>query len=179
MPYHLLERTEGRRVEPSAVICGAQRHRGTDDSLPVGRRTRRESISCANRYFDGIEQDNGRIIPAHPQCVRIENGVQTVLTSNRDFASSTASQGFNLFGLGVADQIDTGFFEYIPRIRDRRFPIVDLTTGCVLAIVVFDQPGVLTAVNVKGHGRLIGIAACLQYASEILQSEKVYPAAMV
>jgi hypothetical protein len=140
------------------------------NALPVGRRARGESISCANRYFDGIEQDNGRIIPVDPHCVRSENGVQTVLTSNRDFASSTASQGFNLFGLGVADQIDTGFFEYIPRIRDRRFPIVDLATGCVLAIVVFDQPGVLTAVNVKGHGRL-SLPALFQIPTSVLIAE--------
>jgi hypothetical protein len=131
-------------------------------ALPVGRRARKQSISCANRYFDGIEQDNGRIIPAHPQCVRIENGVRTVLTSHRDFASSTASQGFNLFGLGVADQIDTGFFEYIPGIRDRRFPIVDLTTGGVLAIVVFDQPGKLTSVSVQGHRRL-NLPRCFRF----------------
>jgi hypothetical protein len=149
----------------SAAVGG--RSTISSDALPVGRRMSKESISCANRYFDGIEQDNGRIIPVHPQCIRIENGVQTVLTSNRDFASSTASQGFNLFGLGVADQIDTGFFEYIPRIRDRRFPIVDLATGCVLAIVVFDQPGVLTAVNVKGHGRL-NLPAQFQIPTSVL-----------
>jgi hypothetical protein len=141
-----------------------------NDALPVGRRARTEAIASANRYFDGIERDNGRIIPVHPQCVRIENGVQTVLTSGRDFASSTASQGFNLFGLGVADQIDTGFFEYIPRIRDRRFPIVDLTTGCVLAIVVFDQPGTLTCVNVKGHGR-VNLPPLFQAPTSVLIAE--------
>jgi hypothetical protein len=124
------------------------------DALPVGRRARGEFIAGANRYFDGIEQDNGGIIQIHPQCLRTENGVQTVLASDRDFASSTASQGFNLFSLGVADQIDTGFFEYIPRIRDRRFPIADLANGLLLAMVVFDQPGKLTTVNVKGHGRV-------------------------
>ncbi len=124
------------------------------DAVPVGRRSRQESIACAGRYFDGIERDEGSLIPVHPHCIRIENGVRTVLASDRDFASSTASQGFNLFQLSVSDQIDTGFFEYIPRIRSRRFPIVDLTNGLVLAMVVFDQPGVLTAVNVKGHGKL-------------------------
>jgi hypothetical protein len=48
----------------------------SSDALPVGRRMSKESISCANRYFDGIEQDNGRIIPVHPQCIRIENGAR-------------------------------------------------------------------------------------------------------
>jgi hypothetical protein len=124
------------------------------DTLPVGRRSRQEAIACAGRYFDGIEQDDGSIIPVDPNCIRIENGVRTVLASDRDFASSTASQGFNLFQLSVSDQIDTGFFEYIPRIRSRRFPLVDPTNGLVLALVVFDQPGVLATVNVKGHGKL-------------------------
>jgi hypothetical protein len=124
------------------------------DAVPVGRRSRQEAIACAGRYFDGIEQDDGSIIPVDAHCIRIENGVRTVLASDRDFASSTASQGFNLFELSVSDQIDTGFFKYIPRIRSRRFPIVDLTNGLVLAMVIFDQPGVLTTVNVKGHGKL-------------------------
>jgi len=163
----LVVRNRGILFNPAAI---GGRSSIFSDAMPAGHRARKESISCANRYFDGIEQDNGRIIPVHPQCIRIENGVQTVLSSNRDFASSTASQGFNLFGLGVADQIDTGFFEYIPRIRDRRFPIVDHTTGCVLAIVVFDQPGVLTAVNVKGHGRL-NLPPLFQIPTSVLIAE--------
>jgi hypothetical protein len=140
------------------------------DAPPLARRSRKDFISCANRYFDGIEQDNGRIIPVHPQCTRIENGVPTVLSSNRDFTSSTASQGFNLFTLGVADQIDTGFFEYIPRIRDRRFPIVDQSSGCVLAIVMFDQPGQLTSVSVKGHGR-VDLPPLFQIPTSVLIAE--------
>jgi hypothetical protein len=147
----LVVRNRGFLFNPAAMGNRSSIQR---DAPPRGRRSRKDFISCANRYFDGIERDNGRIIPVHPQCTRIENGVQTVLSSNRDFTSSTASQGFNLFALGVADQIDTGFFEYIPRIRDRRFPIVDLSSGCVLAIVMFDQPGQLTRVNVKGHGEV-------------------------
>jgi hypothetical protein len=140
------------------------------EALPVGRRTRGEFIACANGYFDGIEQDDSGIIRVHPQCLRTENGVQTVLASDRDFASSTASQGFNLFSLSVADQINTGFFEYIPRIRDRRFPIADLTTGVLLAIVVFDQPGRLTTVNVKEHGR-INLPPLFQTPTSVLIAE--------
>jgi len=163
----LVVRSRGFLFNPAAM-----RNRSSifSDAPPLGRRSRRDSISCANRYFDGIEQDNGRIIPVHPQCVRIENGVPTVLSSNRDFTSSTASQGFNLFALGVAEQIDTGFFEYIPRIRDRRFPIVDLSSGCVLAIVMFDQPGTLTSVNVKGHGR-VDLPPLFQIPTSVLIAE--------
>jgi hypothetical protein len=163
----LVVRSRGFLFNPAAM-----RNRSSifSDAPPLGRRSRGDSISCANRYFDGIEQDNGRIIPVHPQCVRIENGVPTVLSSNRDFTSSTASQGFNLFALGVAEQIDTGFFEYIPRIRDRRFPIVDLSSGCVLAIVMFDQPGTLTSVNVKGHGR-VDLPPLFQIPTSVLIAE--------
>jgi len=121
---------------------------------PSKRSSRTELARAANLYFDGIEQDDGGIIPVHDDCKRIENGVQTVLASESDFASSTAAQGFNLFKLGVAEQISTGFFAYVPRIRDRRMQMIDEEQSMVCCVCVFDQPGAMTAVDVKGFGKV-------------------------
>jgi hypothetical protein len=84
----------------------------------------------------------------------MENGVQTVLARDTDFASSTAGQGFNLFKMGVAEQIGTGFFAFLPRIRDRRVAVIDEERSMALAVCVFDHPGKITEVNVKGFGPL-------------------------
>ena len=122
------------------------------DIAPAARASRAELEQVPHFYFNGIERDDGSIIPVRADCLRIENGVQTVLAKESDFASSTASQGFNLFAMGVAEQISTGFFAFLPRIRDRRIQLIDEERSMVLAICVFDHPGRLTEVNVKGFG---------------------------
>ncbi len=122
------------------------------DIAPSARATRAALGDAAHAYFNGIERDDGTIIPVRDDCLRIENGVQTVLAKDSDFASSTASQGFNLFEMGVAEQISTGFFAFLPRIRDRRIQLIDEARSMVLAICVFDHPGRLTRVDVKGFG---------------------------
>jgi len=121
---------------------------------PAKRASRSVLAQMPHRYFDGIERDDGSIIPVRDDCLRLENGVQTVLAGESDFASSTASQGFNLFRMGVAEQISTGFFAFLPRIRDRRVPVVDEERGMALAVCVFDHPGRITEVTVKGFGPL-------------------------
>lgn len=124
------------------------------DIEPTKRAPRTVLEQIPHRYFDGIERDDGSIIPVEDDCLRLENGVQTVLASETDFASSTASQGFNLFRMGVAAQISTGFFAFLPRIRDRRIAVIDEERSMVLAICIFDHPGKMTSVNVKGFGEL-------------------------
>lgn len=124
------------------------------DIAPSARATRAALGDAAHAYFNGIERDDGTIIPVRDDCLRIENGVQTVLAKDSDFASSTASQGFNLFEMGVAEQISTGFFAFLPRIRDRRIQLIDEARSMVLAICVFDHPGRLTRVDVKGFGAI-------------------------
>jgi hypothetical protein len=121
---------------------------------PANRASRALLQQIPHRYFDGIERDDGGIIPVTDDCLRLENGVQTVLAGETDFASSTASQGFNLFRMGVAEQISTGFFAFLPHIRDRRIAAIDEERSMVLAVCVFDHPGKLTSVMVTGFGEL-------------------------
>lgn len=121
---------------------------------PQSRAARDTLVAAANAYFDGIEQNDGAIIPARDDCVRIENGVQTVLATASNFGSSTAAQGFNLFELGLKDQMSTGFFEYIPRVRSRRFPVIDEEQSTVLGLCCFDQPGTISTVNIRGKGAI-------------------------
>jgi hypothetical protein len=103
-----------------------------ENEVPVSQRSSRQGlIAAANAYFDGIEHQPGNV-PFAPGCNRIENGQ---LTTN----NPTNSEG--LPPLGCQEQFQAKLFTYVPRVRDRRFPVVDQARGLVVAQVVFDIPG--------------------------------------
>lgn len=114
---------------------------------PSKRSSRAELIDVADHYFDGIERDDGSIIPVRSGSVRFENGVQTV---RRPSAGGGAfSEGSHM---EVGDQISSGMFAYIERIRDRRYPVIDTERGLIIGLIFFEHPGLLTSVEVKGVG---------------------------
>lgn len=155
-------RAEGNRITEieSLVVRGHSRFELFDPasmSLPrahleqvvdPARRASREQLTgVADRYFDGIERNDGTIIPVRQGCVRFENGVQTVRRASAEDA------GFAVGGrLEVGPQISSGMFAYIEQIRDRRYPVIDEERGLVLAIGFFEHPGLLTSVEVAGVG---------------------------
>jgi len=103
---------------------------------PAERAPRAEMVRLAHLYFDGVVSGKGDIIPALPGCIRIENGVQTVL--NTEGQSETMK-------LGVVDQVNTGIFRDIEAARERRFPVVDEEKGLIFAVFFWDHPGPVTA----------------------------------
>jgi len=108
------------------------RERGTTEGL----------IAAANGYLDGVSRDDADLIPAADDCLRIENGLQTVL--NPDGAGFPPDLSFvEGLRLGVRDQIRTLAFRYIEDIRDRDFLIIDVERGLVLVRCFFDHPGQL------------------------------------
>ena len=104
---------------------------------PSQRVPRRSLLAAADAYFNAIEQHNGAVAPFHPQCMRFENGVQT--TGNPELKPP----------LGCQEGMQ--MFTYIPRVRDRRYPIVDEERGLVFSIIVFDMPGEATSAVVNGR----------------------------
>ncbi|MFX1376547.1 MAG: hypothetical protein ACFFA0_12120 [Promethearchaeota archaeon] len=98
-----------------------------DTSIPESDRlTREELIHIANSYFEGIEKADGSIVMFHPDCQRKENGIKT--TNNPDL-------------LPFSTQAGLYHMDYIEKVRERRYPIVDIDRGLVWGIVVFDIPG--------------------------------------
>jgi hypothetical protein len=106
---------------------------------PSQRRTRGEMVRIANLYFEGIEQNNGDIIPLAPDVFRIENGVRTA--NRKDEPASSEGPLSEIGRKGVAQQLNDGHFEYIAAIRDRRFLVVDEERGMVFGMFFFDHPG--------------------------------------
>lgn len=97
------------------------------------RITRDEMIAIANGYFETIERNNGMIRTRfHPHCNRVENGVQT--TNNPGFPLPIAR-------LGCEDQFALGWYRYDDELRARRFPLVDVERGIVLAHGFIDHSG--------------------------------------
>ena len=101
---------------------------------PADRGTREDLIKAANGYLDGVSRDDADLIPAADDCVRIENGLQTVLNPDAEGFPGTfvSSGGLGGLGLSVRAQIRTLAFRYIEDIRDRRFVAADTERGIVL-----------------------------------------------
>lgn len=102
-------------------------------ALPVQAAPREELVQIANGYFETIERNDGTIRTRfHPDCNRVENGVQT--TNNADFPLPIAR-------LGCEAQFALGWYRYDDSLRARRFPLVDVEQGLVLAYGFIDHSG--------------------------------------
>jgi hypothetical protein len=97
------------------------------------RSTREELVRIADGYFETIERNDGTIRTRfHPHCNRVENGVQT--TNNQGFPLPIAR-------LGCEAQFALGWYRYDDALRARRFPLVDVERGIVLAHGFIDHSG--------------------------------------
>ncbi|MGB9067713.1 MAG: hypothetical protein WCC21_04010 [Candidatus Acidiferrales bacterium] len=115
------------------------------ETIPlVDQPSRAEMVSMVGKYFDGIEQGNGDIVPFDKDCVRIENGIQTCP------GSPTSPLG----ALSCGAQLSTKIFTYIQSVSPRRFPVVDRERGLVLAAVRFNHPATQQTVDVAGRGKM-------------------------
>jgi hypothetical protein len=105
-------------------------HAPAERMVPKGERlARNELVAIANSYFDGLSAHNGKIIMAHPGCVRIENGRPT---TQRPVPTG-----------GETDCTSEGPMANIYAVTARRYPVVDEEAGAVLAIALFQRkPGV-------------------------------------
>jgi hypothetical protein len=96
---------------------------------------RGEMVRLSNGYFDTLQLNDGTIHTRfHPQCNRVENGVQT--TRNPEFAKIVP-----VSALGCEEQFRMGNYRYDDRLRGRRFPLVDEERGLVLAFGFIDHSG--------------------------------------
>jgi hypothetical protein len=123
---------------------------------PNERLPRHELVAIANSYFDGLSAHSGKIIMAHPGCVRIENGVST---TQRPIPTG-----------GETDCTAEGPMTNIYAVTARRYPVVDEEAGAVLGIAMFQRkPGVNMRRNLLAEwffvdgGRIRTIYAAMYY----------------
>jgi hypothetical protein len=122
----------------------------------AGRPTRGELVAIANSYFDGLSGHDGKLMLAHPGCVRIENGA---ITTQRPTPAG-----------GLSDCTGEGAMRNIYAVTARRYPIVDEAAGAVLALVLFQRkPGVDMRRNLLAEwiyidgGKIRSIYAAMYY----------------
>jgi hypothetical protein len=103
----------------------------TEVLAPEERVPRERLIAVADGYFNTVELNDGVIFtPFHDDCQRVENGVAT--TGAGGFGSAQ-------YASGCVEQFELGIFRINNRIRERRFPIVDVERGVVVATGFFDH----------------------------------------
>ncbi|MDI9613249.1 MAG: hypothetical protein QM330_09390 [Acidobacteriota bacterium] len=118
------------------------------DDVPPARRTPRDILyRAANSYFDALEGDNGKIGAFADDCVRHENGYRTVNhppPGGRMMPSPvipTDPEMLKFSMMTCSEQIDTGTFAYMKRIRPRRVLILDEQKGLAASFPLFIHDG--------------------------------------
>ena len=125
-----------------------------DPALPPraqGTADASELVAAADRYFDAIEQNDSRSATFADACVRRENGVR--VTGNPDAPSfNPAVPDYRPFAMECAEQIDSGLFRRVSRVRGRRHLLVDRERGLVASVALLDQSGRMHEIDVPGVG---------------------------
>jgi len=116
-------------------------------SVPAAQRsTRAEMLKIGASYYDALDDNDGSKAPFADDCVRRENGMQTTGNPPPEKPGGIASMG----ALGCAKQLDTGTFQYIDKIDNRRVEMVDPETGLVMGLSHFHHPMKQKFVTIKG-----------------------------
>src|SRR5712691_3830695 len=123
------------------------------NDVPASERTSREILfRAANSYFDALEGDNGKIAAFAPDCVRHENGYQTVnnpspggrMMPGPALPNPNTEQGNQQLAFSMMtcrQQIDSKTFAYMKHIRPRRALIVDEQKALVGTFTLFIHDG--------------------------------------
>lgn len=145
---HLLD----RNVAPEAMELLQKPRPTLVDDLPVKERSSRElMLYAANAYFDALTGEDGKIAPFAEDCVRHEQGYQTVHNKTPGRAAPTpklpdpSTPMGKLFSdmsmMTCAQLVDTKIFAGIHRIWPRRALIIDEQKGLVATFPLFIHDG--------------------------------------
>jgi len=167
---HLID----RNVAPQAMELLRTPRPGLLNDVPAAQRSSRDvMIAAANSYFDALEGDNGKIAAFADDCVRHENGYQTVNNKTPGRAApgpnipSTDTPRGRVFAkmsmMTCAEQVDTKAFSFIKKVRPRRVLIVDQQKGLVATFPLFIEDGTRRVDTYVGFPEMkqTGLAAML------------------
>jgi hypothetical protein len=133
------------------------------------RSSRKEMVTAANSYFDGIEHHDSSRVFSYPGCVRIENGVKV---TGRPIPNAAPGKPATT---DCSNNLEV-FQSTISQVAHRRFPVVDEEAGVVLGMGVFNRPpgakrsdgsiyprNLLTEIFFVENGRIRAIYAAMHY----------------
>jgi hypothetical protein len=139
----------------------------TDDVPPTQRSSRDFMAWAANAYFDALTGENGHIAPFADECVRHENGYQTVNNKTPGRAAPSPAipppdSSMGKFSMMTCEQqISTGIFNFIKRIWPRRVLIIDEQKGLVATFPLFVEDGVKRQVQPNDYANNNGLGMML------------------
>jgi len=100
---------------------------------PEQRRSRARLRAVADSYFNTVEVNDGVVFaPFDPDCGRLENGILTTAASSGGGSAGSISPGCEA-------QFKLGIYRINKRIRERRYPLIDVERGVVVATGFFDH----------------------------------------
>jgi hypothetical protein len=124
----------------------------------------------ADMYFAGLEKNDGKgDYPFADDCDRIENGFQT---TNQATPPDTGIYLAHFMTMSCRAQFETGFFRFVDRIRDRRFPVIDVERGVVFALGFFDHSGTVPQVTLTS-GETVEVNLRTPFTWEIGEAFKI------
>jgi hypothetical protein len=104
------------------------------------RDSRGRLIHIAKSYYDALDNNNGALAPFAPGCDRHENGMRTAPFGGAlgGAVPGAAHRPPGLEGMQTcASQINSGTFQYITTIGDRRVEVADVQTGLAIGFSHF------------------------------------------
>jgi hypothetical protein len=134
------------------------------------RMSRADLARIADMYFAGLEKNDGKgDYPFADDCERIENGYQT---TNQAVPPDTGIYMAHFMTMSCRAQFETGFFRFVDRIRDRRFPVIDVERGAVFAFGFFDHSGTVPEVTLTS-GEKVEVGLRTPFTWEIGEAFKI------
>lgn len=102
-------------------------------------------IWIAKSYYDALDLNNGSLAPFASDCERRENGMRTAPSGGPSlggggFPGQTPRPASLLGMQDCESQLNTGTFQYIDRIENRRVEIADTVTGLAMGFSHFRHP---------------------------------------
>ena len=113
-------------------------------------------IHIAKSYYDALDNNNGHLAPFAPDCERHENGMRTAPFGGPSLGGVIPGSGTprppGLVGLqDCTSQIDSGTFQYITTIDNRRVEVADTVTGLAIGFSHFRHPMTQKKFKITGN----------------------------
>ncbi|WP_126173905.1 hypothetical protein [Altericroceibacterium xinjiangense] len=127
-------------------------------AVPQAQQMSRDDLRrVANQYFSGLERNDGQgDYPFSDDCLRIENGFRTTQVPPKPTEGRETPYAEDFRALTARQQFETGYFRFVDRIRDRRFPVIDPERGLVFALAFFDHSGTVREYDLADGTRITG-----------------------
>jgi hypothetical protein len=138
------------------------------ESIPPGARTSTTKLRTIGAAY--VRAANGTVgtVPFARHCTSRENGVASV-DNTSIIPLEHSNPPFHPFALGCRQQIDSGFFQQVGRLRELRVLAVDASQGLVLIAATIDHPGDVETVKLK-QGDVIAVPEAFRPPNSYLRS---------